>query len=259
MFSLIDTHCHLDQIEDVIKAQEEARLVGVDAIVAVGTDYNSNIKNLEIAENNQRLKIFVALGIHPTEIKTEETEKSLKFIRQNIQKAIAIGEIGLDYWRKEIKKDPRAKEEQRQVFISQLKMAQEFNLPAVIHSRGAWKECLELCLSSKVKKAVFHWYSGPLDILREIIREGFLISATPALGYSQQHQEALRNAPLENIIIETDSPVFYQTNEGGFRAGPKDVIRTLGLLARIKNQPEEQIKSITAKNAVEFFNLKDCV
>ncbi len=256
MFSLIDTHCHLDQLEDINSALEKAKQEGVEAVVAVGTNYQSNVKNLDIANSNPLVKIFVAMGIHPTEIKAGEVEKTLEFIRQNIQKAIAIGEIGLDYWRKEIKKGPGAKEEQRQVFISQLKIAQEFNLPAVIHSRGAWKECLELCLSSKVKKAVFHWYSGPLDILREIIREGFLISATPALGCSQQHQEAIRTVPVENILIETDSPVFYQNTEGGFKAGPKDVIRTLSLLAQIKNQPEEQIKSITAKNAVEFFNLK---
>lgn len=256
MFNLIDTHCHLDQNEDISRSIKEAKQAGVEAIIAVGVDYNSNLKNLEIAQNKPAIKVFAALGIHPTEIKTEEIEKSLKFIKDNIKNAIAIGEIGLDYWHKKIKKDSKAKETQRQIFIAQLKIAQEFNLPVIIHSRGAWKDCLDLILASKVKKAVFHWYSGPLDILKEAIQGGFLVSATPALAYSPQHQEAIKNTPLENILIETDSPVFYRNKNGGFRAAPKDVILTLGLLAQIKEKSKQEVKTITAKTAVKFFHLE---
>ncbi len=257
MLSLIDTHCHLDQIEDVNLALEEAKNAGLQAIVAVGSDCDSNNKNLEIAKSNTAIKIFPALGIHPTEIKTEEVAESLKFIQQNLKNAVAIGEIGLDYWHKKSKKDLKAKEEQRQVFIAQLRLAKESNFPVIIHSRGAWKDCLELTVEQGIKKAVFHWYSGPLDILEGIIRAGFLISATPALHYSQQHQQAIKDAPIENILIETDSPVFYQNSEGAFRAGPKDVIKTLGLLAKLKEKPVSEVKLIVAKNAVNFFNLEN--
>ncbi len=256
MFKLIDTHCHLDQVENVNLALEEAEKSEVEAIIAVGTDHNSNIKNLELAKNKPLNKIFVALGIHPTEIKTNEIEASIKFIRKNISKAIAIGEIGLDYWYKKIKKDLKAKEEQKQVFVSLLKLAIEFNLPVIIHSRGAWKDCFEIATELGIKKAVFHWYSGPLDILQKIIQSGFFISATPALGYSEQHQQAIRNAPLENILIETDSPVFYQNQKGGFNAGPKDVVTTLRLLSELKQISGPQIKAITAENAIKFFGLE---
>jgi TatD DNase family protein len=256
MLSLIDTHCHLDQVADTRLAIEEAKKSGVDAIIAVGVDNKSNIRNLQLAKEISIIKIFVALGLHPTEIKTEEIEESLKFIRENIKPAVAIGEIGLDFWHKKVKKDLKAKEEQKEVFQSQLKLAKEFNLPVVIHSRGAWKDCLELTLAQGIKKAVFHWYSGPIEVLQEIIKEGYLISATPALGYSEQHSLAIKSAPLDNILIETDTPVFYQNSDGGFMAGPKDVVRTLNLLAQLKQKPETEIKEITTKNALKLFNLE---
>lgn len=256
MFSLIDTHCHLDQIEDTKLATEEAKKAGVEAIIAVGVDHNSNINNLRLAKDISATKIFVALGIHPAEIKTEEIQESLKFIRENINSAIAIGEIGLDYWHKKVKKDSQAKEEQKRVFESQLKLAKEFSLPVIIHSRGAWKDCLGLTVTQGIKKAVFHWYSGPIDVLQEIIKAGYLISATPALEYSEQHNLAIKNAPLENILVETDSPVFYKNNEGGFKAGPKDVIRTLSLLAQLKQKPDSEIKEATLNTATKFFNLE---
>jgi TatD DNase family protein len=255
MLNLIDTHCHLDQIENIDAALEEAKKVGVEAIIAVGTDLKSNIKNLEIAKNTQNIKVFAALGIHPTEIIEEEVEDTLKFIRENILKAKAIGEIGLDYWHKKVKKDKEAKDKQKSVFIAQLQIAKEFNLPVIVHSRGAWQECWELTISQGIEKAVFHWYSGPVDILREIIQQGFLISATPALAYSAQHQEAIKTAPLENILIETDSPVFYQNNEKGFSARPEDVVVSLKLLSELKNIPEAEVKIAATKNAVNFFNI----
>ncbi|MDP2939025.1 MAG: TatD family hydrolase [Candidatus Omnitrophota bacterium] len=256
MFNLIDTHCHLDQIEDIDTALKEAKAEGLKAIITVGTNYQSNLRNLEIAKNLQIIKVFVALGIHPTEILLPEIESCLKFIRENIGNAVAIGEIGLDYWYKNNKKDQIARELQREVFLSQLNLAKEFNLPVIIHSRGAWQDCWDIIISCEIKKAVFHWFSGPLNILKEIIKAGFLISATPALGYSPQHQEAIKNSPIENIIIETDSPVFYRNKNGGFKASPKDVVRTLELLAQIKQMPISEMQTITTENAVNFFNLK---
>lgn len=105
----------------------------------------------------------------------------------------------------------------------------------------------------RIKKANFHWYSGPLDILEEILNCGYFISATPALRYSPQHQEAIQYAPITQTLIETDSPVYFQEGESGFTAQPKDVLKTLKLYATLKNLTEERSVAVLNKNALDFF------
>ncbi|MDP3143245.1 MAG: TatD family hydrolase [Candidatus Omnitrophota bacterium] len=255
MLKLIDSHCHLDQLTDIVGALERAAQAGVEAVVCVGTNYASDISNLDLIREQQNPKLYLALGIHPTEIETEKIEAALKFINENVKAAVAIGEIGLDFWQKGIKKDPAKKLEQEEVFKKQLALAKEFDLPVSIHSRGSWQRCLELTQESKVKKAVFHWYSGPVDILQEIINAGFFVSATPALMYSPQHQEAMQSAPAEKILLETDSPVFFGERETGFQAEPKDVFKTLKLLSALKGILEEELAQITTQNAKELFGI----
>jgi len=255
MLKLIDSHCHLDQTEDIERVLRNAVEAGVEAIVCVGTNYESNLKNLELVQKFQQPKLLLALGLHPTEIETEKIETALEFIRQNINMAVAIGEIGLDFWNKEAKKNPQKKLEQEEVFRKQLLIAKEFDLPVNIHSRGSWVRCLEMVKKAEVKKVVFHWYSGSVEVLKEILAEGFFISATPALMYSPQHQEAIKLAPLERLFLETDSPVFYGEGAGGFRAEPKDVFRTLQLVARLKTLSEETVAKTTTENVRAFFKI----
>ena len=106
-----------------------------------------------------------------------------------------------------------------------------------------------------IKKAVFHWYSGPVDILDEIVAGGYYISASPALSYSTPHQIAVKHAPIENILIETDSPVYYGEPDKGFRAGPKHVLTTLSLYAELKGIKAEAAADIFLQNTKKFFNL----
>lgn len=255
MLEAIDSHAHLDQVKNLEDALVHSFDSGVKTIIAVSTDYNSCIKTLEISKNQRKAKVYCALGVHPWEIIPEEAEKALEFIKENIKDCVAIGEIGLDYWYKEVKKDKTKREIQKEIFQKQLNLANEFNLPAIIHSRGAWKDCFEICRQSKVKKAVFHWYSGPLDVLKEIFGCGYFVSATPALNYSPQHQEAIKNSALDNLLIETDSPVFYKNGESGFTAEPKDVLRTLELVSKIKNIEKDTVAKKTIENTKKLFNL----
>lgn len=102
-----------------------------------------------------------------------------------------------------------------------------------------------------IERAVFHWYSGPMDTLREIIEDGYCVSATPALKYSPSHQEALKAAPLENILIETDTPVAYRNQV----SSPATLVVTLRLLGKLKQLPLPEVARITTANAQTFFNL----
>jgi TatD DNase family protein len=196
----------------------------------------------------------LALGIHPESLEDNQpgaVDECLQFVRENIKEAVAVGEIGLDYWYKWARKNDDKKKEQRDVFARQLDLAKEFDLPVIIHSRGSWRDCLDMTKAAQIKKANFHWYSGPLDILDEIVACGYFISASPALAYSPQHQDAVRHVPIEHLLIETDSPVFYEN----FSATPKDVLRTLKLYSSMKDIEEAQAAKIFFKNTTDFFCL----
>jgi TatD DNase family protein len=99
-----------------------------------------------------------------------------------------------------------------------------------------------------VPRAVFHWYSGPLELLDTIVDRGYFISATPALAYSRMHQEAIRRAPLENILLETDCPVTYQGQE----ATPSDVVRVCEQVASLKDCSCEEVAGQTTENVKRF-------
>ena len=104
---------------------------------------------------------------------------------------------------------------------------------------------------SGIEKAVFHWYTGSLEILEKIIGDGYYISATPALAYSPPHQAAMKAAPLERILVETDSPVEYQ----GKVSEPADLIMTLRELSNLKDMESEEVQRITTANAKRFFDI----
>ncbi|MFA5087425.1 MAG: TatD family hydrolase [Candidatus Omnitrophota bacterium] len=256
MNTIIDTHAHLDHVDNLKIALSEAHQSGVESVITVGVDLASNKKNLEIRDSTTQPKIHLALGIHPGNIKLEEISETMQLIKLNLTRAVAIGEIGLDYWYRWVKKNPEKKKEQQEVFQKQLELGVDFKLPVIIHSRGAWKECLELTRNARVKKAVFHWYSGPVDVLKEILDSGYFVSATPSLAHSPQAQEAMKYAPIEQTLIETDSPVYYQEGEEGFCSQPKDVFRTLRLYASLKMLDEAESLNTLNNNARQLFGLR---
>jgi TatD DNase family protein len=102
-----------------------------------------------------------------------------------------------------------------------------------------------------IEQAVFHWFSGPPEILEKIIADGYYISATPALSYSPPHQAAMRAAPIEKILVETDSPVEYQ----GKISEPADLTITLRELSHIKGRDIEEVRRITTSNAKRLFGI----
>jgi TatD DNase family protein len=220
---LVDGHAHLEELEDLPKSLQEAKEAGVCGIVAVGMDVESNKKTLQIAQANPRF-IYSALGYHPWQIKEEEMDENLSFIRGHVEECVALGEIGLDY------KIKAKKELQWKVFDELLNIALESSKPIILHCRFSHQRTFEIVKERKIEKAVFHWYSGSLALLDAILSRGYFISATPALAYSPLHQEAIKRAPIERILLETDTPVSYQGKE----ARPKDVLTSMEEVARLK-------------------------
>ena len=242
--ALVDGHAHLEQLDDLPKSLEEAKEAGVCGIVAVGMDIESNKKILRIAGSNTRY-VYPALGYHPWEIKEEKAETNLSFIRDHVKEGVALGEVGLDY-RVKVKKDL-----QWEVFGKLLEIAHEYDKPVIIHCRYSHQRTFEMVKEKKIERAVFHWYSGPVDLLDRVLSAGYLISATPALAYSPPHQEAIKRAPIERILLETDTPVRYQGKE----ARPKDVLVPLEQVARLKNLNRSMVAEQTTANASQFFGI----
>ncbi|MBS7610287.1 TatD family hydrolase [Candidatus Bathyarchaeota archaeon] len=242
--SLIDTHAHLDEVSDLPMVLERARDVGIIAIIAVGSDIVSNRRVLELAEA-YRGYVFPALGMHPWGLENHNNDWE-EFLRKNIERSVAIGEVGLDY------RIPLNRDRQLHVFSRLVEIAKSYDKPLIIHSRAAWKDALEIVKGLGAKKAVFHWYSGPVKVLRDILALGYFISATPAAEYSQGHRRALRNTPLERILLETDSPVRYR----GIESEPSDLRRVLSALAEIKGIDAFAVASATTENALRLFGLR---
>ena len=253
---IIDTHAHLDHVPDIENALARAAQAGVTDVIAVLTDLKALKKNLELKRSCSSPRIHVGFGVHPGEIKVEELDETFAFIRANIKDAIAIGETGLDYWYKWVRKNDEEKTKQRDCFQKHLELAKEFDLPIVIHSRGAEEDCLKMAKAAGVKRALFHWYSGRLDILDGILEAGYYVSTSPSVGYSPQSREAMTRAPIERTMIETDSPVFYNQPEDGFQAEPKDVWRTLKAYAALKNIDEKEALARLNDNAQTFFKIR---
>lgn len=241
---MIDTHAHLNEIEEIDRAIQRAKLAGIVGIVAVGMDLASNITTLDLAEQFPDV-VHPAIGYHPWSISTDTIEKNLKFIEDNLPKCIALGEVGIDY------KTKVKKPVQWEVFSKVLSLAIRHNRPVIVHSRFSHQRSHQMVRDSGIDKAIFHWYTGSLEILKKIIDDGYYISATPALAYSPPHQAAMKAAPIERILVETDSPVEYQRKV----SEPADLTITLKELACVKSMDIKEVRRITTNNAKRFFGI----
>ncbi len=256
---IIDTHAHLDQIKDLDQALDNAREAGVVGIVLISMDFESSKRCLEIKKRVTDPKIYLGMGMHPSEANLDDLEDCVKLIYDNVESLHAIGEIGLDFWYKDVRKSDEKKEIQVKVFRRFLEVARDVNLPAVIHSRGAEQECLDIVLELGITQAEFHWYSGSVPILEKIIEHGYYVSTSPSVVHSAPTKEVMAAAPVERILLETDSPVYFKNRKTGegFEAEPKDVIRTLKGVCQLKGLDPDQAHHLFNKNAKDFFHMDD--
>ena len=255
MYNLIDTHAHLDELKNLGLALEEAKKIGIIAVVAVGSNNKSNIRTLEISQVHRHF-VYPALGLHPWELAnlgTLEIDDNLRFIERNIASAVAVGEIGLDYDKRVVK--VASKKLQQEVLGRLLNIAKDYAKPAIIHSRYAWRDALQMVQDAGMDKAVFHWFTGFSGVLRDIIDGGYFVSATPAAEYHEEHRRAVKETPLPRLFLETDCPVTYG-RAAGYESRPADVLRSMGAVSQLKEIDEATIAAQTTRNAIGFFSLE---
>lgn len=254
VYNIIDSHAHLDELKNLDLVLEEAKKAGIIAIVAVGSNHQSNVRTLEMAQQHRQF-VYPALGLHPWELanlEPSEIDDNLRFVESNIASMVAVGEIGLDYDKRVLK--VASKELQQEVLGRLLGIARKHAKPAIIHSRYAWKDALSLVRDVGIDKAVFHWFTGFSSVLKDIIDAGYFVSATPAAEYHEEHRRAVKEAPLQKLLLETDCPVTYG-REARYESRPIDVLRGLKAVSQLKGVDEATIAEQTTRNAIELFSL----
>jgi TatD DNase family protein len=251
MRSIIDSHVHLSSLSDVAAAIERSRAAGVDAIISMGGELDSSKKSIRLSYEYPDY-VYPCIGVHPSEALNVDPPDMFAFIGLNAEKVYAIGEIGLDY-SYSFAKPKEVRERQRLIYEGLLSIAGIHGLPVSVHSRSAYRDALTILRKYESVQAVFHWYDGPLDVLRELLDYGYYVSATPAVEYSKGHRAALLRAPLERILVETDSPVFLRNL--GRQSEPADVLITVKGLAELKEQSFEEVMRVSTLNTETLFRL----
>lgn len=254
MPGLIDTHAHLDELDEIDSVLRHAMQSGVEGIIAVGQDVKSNLKVFELYSQYPGF-VYPAIGLHPWLLGTLDAsavEENISFIGDNLHRAVAMGEVGLDYDKRVLKSADS--DLQKQILERLLRLAVQHDKPVSFHSRYAWKDSLALIKQAGVKKLVFHWYTGFSSTLAELVEAGYYISATPAAEYHDEHRRAIREVPADRLLMETDCPVYYG-RENKYRSQPSDVLRSLKAAAEIKGIGESELAEMTTFNARRLFDL----
>lgn len=253
---MIDTHSHLDSeqfaedYQDVIRESFDS---GVQAIILPAVEIAGFNRIVQIAESDERL--FFAAGIHPHSAAELTAECDSEIIRlAQHPKCKAIGEIGLDYYY-----DFQPKDVQREAFRKQIRIAQECNLPMIIHNREADTDIISVLkeeLSTRPINAVLHCFSSPMDVAMEAIEMGMYISFTGNITFKKSELSPIVEAlPLDRIMLETDAPYMTPAPNRGKRNHPKYLKLIAEKIAEIKQINIEEVIEMTTVNAKRFFKL----
>lgn len=268
---LVDTHAHLELFEDLDDILGRAKEVGVSKIITIGTTIETSRKAIQIAENfsDSELEIYVACGIHPND-GAEEVEnlgidvviKNLQKVVKSSKKVVGLGECGLDFFEKSGERhetSDKQKESQRKLFSRQIKLASDLDLPLIIHSRNAWGEIFDLI--SKIRnpklRGVFHSWTGNLDAMKKAIDLGFYISFSGIVTFSNALEIAAvaQKAPLDRILVETDSPFLSPEPVRGMKNEPKNVRITADFISSLRGSSLLEISDATTRSACEVFGV----
>jgi TatD DNase family protein len=259
----VDSHCHIDGQQfddDRAEVIARARQAGVKAMLVVGTgeatDFENFTRVVELAGSHD--DIYCSIGVHPHDAKTfgsVEEEKLVQLARSS-PKVIGWGEIGLDYYY-----DHSPREVQREVFIRQIRIAGELNLPIIIHSREADDETVEIltgeCNYPEFRGGIMHCFGGTPEMAQALMSLGFMISLAGNVTFKKAEnlRDAAKVVPLDKLLIETDCPYLTPVPFRGKRNEPMYVVETAKFLADFYEIELELLARQTTGNFYEFFHL----
>ncbi|MBT3665439.1 TatD family hydrolase [bacterium] len=249
---LIDTHCHLffDELkEDLSNVLKRAADLGVTKFICVGTNIEDSKESHNLALNYE--KIFSTAGVHPHD--AEEVAENYIDELYNLlkdKKVLAVGEIGLDYF-KELS-DIRV---QKKIFAEQLELAQKINKPIVFHNRDSDDDIINILSEFPNVYGVAHCFSSTYDVAKKLIDMGFYISFSGNLTFKNSHlPDVAKRLPIDRLLVETDSPFLSPAPHRGKTNEPGRARFVADLLARLHNLSINEVAQITTTNAKAIFN-----
>ncbi len=251
----IDNHCHLDPDGDVERVISESAAAGVTELVCVGVDVGSSRSCLRLAAAHRN--VWATAGVHPHEASggTDGLEDLLAAGDARFAGPVAVGECGLDHHY-----DHSPRDAQRSVFAQQIALANEHDLPLVIHTREAWEETFVVLDGEGVpRRTVFHCFTGGPDEARECVARGAMlsISGIVTFGSAQDVRDAVRETPLERLMVETDSPYLAPVPNRGKPNRPAWVGIVGAAVADAKELRPAEVAAATTANARAFYALGD--
>lgn len=254
--ALVDTHAHLDGkrfSDDLDTVIQRAGDSGVNTIITVGCDLDSSWASIDLARRYPN--IYATVGVHP-HYSAEINSESLRQFEHlaGHEKVVAIGEIGLDYYRNRCPHDV-----QQQAFRQQIQLARRCKLPIVVHDRDAHADVMEILNEEDAAQigGVLHCFSGDLAMAQQCIELGFYLSFTGTITYPKNDEirEVIRQIPIERILVETDCPYLAPQQWRGKRNEPAYVVKTAETIAEIKGLSLTDIARITSLNAQRLFGV----
>ncbi len=260
-FQLIDSHCHLqfpkysDDLNEVISRARKLDM----GMICVGTDLETSKQAVEIAEKFEG--VWATIGAHPTDAANEPADISEYEKLLDSNKIIAIGEVGLDYYRTP---EPEKQNQQKEVFEKFLSLAVKSDLPVVIHSRDAGKGSMGIVHADLLsilknnlppKLGVAHSFTGTIDEARQYLDLGFYLGFNGIITFARQYDELVQFVPLDRILIETDAPFLSPEPYRGQRNEPAYIIEVAKKLAELKGESYEKIIEQTTQNSKKLFNI----
>ncbi|MEI8389561.1 MAG: TatD family hydrolase [bacterium] len=253
-YKLIDTHAHLDfkdfqdNIEEIL---ENSKAVGVEKIIIPGVTLEDMHKIINLIEKYDNL--YGAAAIHPSEAKSwqEEYYELFKEYAQH-DKVVAIGETGLDYYH-----DATFKETQQHVFRRHLELAEELNIPVIVHDRESHDDVLAILKEFPEVKGVMHCFSGDADFAMKCIELGYFIALGGPVTFKNaiSPKEVAQIIPIEKLVLETDSPFLAPHPFRGKENDPSKIILVAETIAEIKGLSVEEVANITSSNAERLFGI----
>lgn len=255
---MIDAHCHLTDeqfAQDIDAVLARADAAGVVAMVCAGADIESSRAAVHLA--GQRLNVYAVVGIHPEHAATV-VSGAIGTIRDLAQqhKVVGIGEIGLDFHYA----DGAPREVQERNLVAHLDLAEELDLPVVIHDRDAHDELMAILRKRDGKsRGVLHCFSGDLEMAHQAIDLGYFISFAGNLTFQNTRQlcNIAAAVPLEKVMIETDAPYLAPAPNRGKRNEPANVKQVAQKIAQLKSVPFDVVQATTRRNSEFLFRLNE--
>jgi TatD DNase family protein len=255
---IIDSHCHIygeEFNEDLDQLLGRAREAGVNTMVAVGADLESSVQACDLADHHQQ--IYCSVGIHPHDADgvTEDSYRQVRELALNRRKVVAIGEIGLDFFR-----DRSSRSAQEEVFRRFIRMARELSLPLIIHDRDAHDRIMAILKEENASEVggVLHCFSGDLEMAQQCIDMGFKISIPGTLTYPSNEalRDVVRGVKIEHLMVETDAPYLTPVPHRGKRNEPSYVRLVVEKIAELKGLSAEDVARITSFNTRRLFGIE---